>query len=62
MNKCRTKSGKMTYIALCIVVKYIHEKYLYKYAYCKIKRHFFYIYSTVMRQNHMIDKTNKKGY
>ncbi len=26
MNKCRTKSGKKLYIALCIVVKYIHGK------------------------------------
>ncbi len=24
--KCRTKSGKHLYIALCIVVKYIHGK------------------------------------
>ncbi len=34
MNKCRTKSGKkIVYIALCIVVKYIHGKqviYLYR--------------------------------
>ncbi len=36
MNKCRTKSGKKLYIALCIVVKYIHGKqviYLYIYIY-----------------------------
>ncbi len=26
VNKCRTKSGKMLHIALCIFVKYIHEK------------------------------------
>ncbi len=25
VNKCRTKSGKMLHIALCIVVKYINE-------------------------------------
>ena len=25
-NKCNTKSGKTLHIALCIVVKYIHEK------------------------------------
>ncbi len=32
LSKCRTKSGKKIYIALCIVVKYIHVKqviYLY---------------------------------
>ncbi len=32
-NKCRNKSGKKLYIALCIVVKYIHGKqviYLYR--------------------------------
>ncbi len=26
VNKCRTKSGKKLYIALCIVVKYINGK------------------------------------
>ncbi len=26
VNKCRTKSGNKLYIALCIVVKYIHGK------------------------------------
>ncbi len=26
MNKCRTKSGKNVYIALCIFVKYFHGK------------------------------------
>ncbi len=44
MNKCRTKSGKKLYIALCIVVKYIHGKqviYLYRNIYAvKLK----YIY------------------
>jgi len=25
-NKCSTKSGKTLHIALCIVIKYIHEK------------------------------------
>ena len=25
-NRCNTKSGKTLHIALCIVVKYIHEK------------------------------------
>jgi len=25
-NKCSTKSGKTLHIALCFVVKYIHEK------------------------------------
>ncbi len=37
VNKCRTESGKMLHIALCMVVKYIHEKqvniFKYKYIY-----------------------------
>ncbi len=36
MNKSRTKSGKMIHIALCIVVKYIHEKHVYIYIYIYI--------------------------
>ncbi len=43
VNKCRTKSGKMLHIALCIAVKYIHETqvnifiiYIYIYIYIYI--------------------------
>ncbi len=39
MNKCRTKSGKKLYIALCIFVQKIHRKqviYLYLYIYIYI--------------------------
>ncbi len=40
MNKCWTKFGKKLHIALCMVVKYIHEKgylFIYKYIGSTIK-------------------------
>ncbi len=65
--KGRTKSGKkLLYIALCIVVKYIHGKqviYLYRNIYAIQLKYIYFL--NVMRQHHITDETkkmNKKGY
>ncbi len=52
VNKCKTKSGKMSHIALCIV-KYFHEKkaHLYINIYYTIKINLF----KCKRQQHIID-------